>query len=58
MQHITLNGIYQVRSQQRVQIPKSITHKNKWLRRVYTTGFVFFLAKGVVWLAAISWAFY
>jgi len=31
---------------------------NKWLWRVFTTGFVFFLAKGLVWLAVAAWVIY
>ena len=28
---------------------------NKWLRRMGVTGFVFFLAKGLVWILAAAW---
>jgi hypothetical protein len=58
MQYITHNGINQKRPMQQVQTAKSTTQKNRWLQRLYTTGFVFFLAKGVVWIVAVSWAVY
>ena len=37
---------------------QSIVPVNKWLRRIYTAGFVFFLAKGLVWIVAAVWVFY
>jgi hypothetical protein len=40
------------------QKPQSVALTNKWLRRACTTGFVFFLAKGLVWIAAAVWVIY
>jgi len=31
---------------------------NKWLQRVFKTGFVFFLIKGLVWTAVAIWLAY
>jgi len=28
---------------------------NKWLRRIFATGFAFFLIKGLAWIAAVVW---
>ncbi len=28
---------------------------NKWLQRVFKTGFIFFLVKGLAWTAAAAW---
>ena len=35
-----------------------ITATNKWFRRAGTAGFVFFLAKGLVWIVASVWVIY
>ena len=36
----------------------SATATNKWFRRAGTAGFVFFLAKGLVWIVAAVWVIY
>jgi len=38
------------------QKPQSAAQTTKWLRRVGTTGFIFFFAKGVIWLIVAAWA--
>ena len=38
--------------------PHSAAPGTKWLRRACTTGFVFFLAKGLLWIAATVWVIY
>lgn len=40
------------------QKSQSAVLTNQWLWRVCTTGFVFFLAKGLVWLAVAVWVIY
>lgn len=30
---------------------------NKWLKRIFTAGFFFFLIKGLIWIAAVVWIF-
>lgn len=37
---------------------ESTVHFNKWLRRACTTGFFFFLAKGLVWIVIAAWAIF
>jgi len=52
--------MYQVNTMQSLthQKPQGVALINKWLRRAWTTGFVFFLAKGLVWIAAAVWVIY
>ena len=40
------------------QKSQTAAQPNKWLQRVYTTGFVFFLAKGLAWIIAAIWVIY
>jgi hypothetical protein len=40
------------------QKPQRVVLTRKWLRRTCATGFVFFLAKGLVWIAAAVWVIY
>jgi hypothetical protein len=50
MQHIEQNHLYQKQ--------QNITLNNKWSRRVYATGFLFFFIKGLAWIAAVVWVVY
>jgi hypothetical protein len=52
--------MYQVNMMQSLthQKPQGVALINKWLRLAWTTGFVFFLAKGLVWIAAGVWVIY
>ena len=58
--HEHATGISQVNTMQFIthQKPLSVAPGNKWLRRACTTGFAFFLAKGLVWIAAAVWVIY
>jgi len=58
--HEPATGINQVNTMPFItqQKPQSATPGNKWLQRACTTGFVFFLAKGLVWIAATVWVIY
>ena len=47
MQDLTYNNVQQKHTQGK-----------KWLRRIFTTGFVFFFVKGLVWIAVAVWAVY
>lgn len=40
------------------QQKKNAVASNKWLQRLYATGFAFFLIKGLVWIAAAVWVVY
>jgi hypothetical protein len=50
MQHIEQNHLYQKQ--------QNITLNNKWSRRIYATGFLFFFIKGLAWIAAAVWVVY
>ena len=39
-------------------IQQNHIQSNKWLRRIFTTGFVFFFVKGLAWIAVAAWAVY
>lgn len=58
--HELATGICQVHTMKPIthQKPQSAALTNKWLRRACTTGFVFFLAKGLVWVVAAIWVVY
>ena len=36
----------------------NVLANNRWLRRIVTTGFAFFLIKGLIWIAAGIWILY
>jgi len=50
MQYITQHFLFQKQ--------QNTAANNKWLRRVVTTGFTFFLIKGLIWIAAGVWILY
>ncbi len=54
MQYITQHYLFPKRFQQQ----QNTTANNKWLRRIVTTGFAFFLIKGLAWIAAAVWVIY
>jgi len=40
------------------QKPQYATLKNKWVRRTFSAGFFFFLAKGLAWIVAAVWVIF
>jgi len=40
------------------QKSQNMVLSNKWIRRAGTAGFLFFFAKGLVWIAVAVWAIY
>ncbi|NOQ90932.1 MAG: hypothetical protein GQ549_08310 [Gammaproteobacteria bacterium] len=62
MQYITHHYLFQKpprkQPQNQPQNQQGTSANNKWLRRIYTTGFVFFLIKGLAWIAAAAWVVY
>ena len=40
------------------QKSQNMVLSNKWMRQAGTAGFLFFFAKGLIWIAVAAWAIY